>query len=219
MFSVDEQYHNLELWSRFEVTVLADDCPNSDAYLKISLSNIYTYDDLFFSFFTLVSSNAKPADVIVSIREFINHFFLCKECATHFVNMTYNAENEINTYNQSILYLWRSKSIHPSLCFFTINIRFILGHNTVNKRLRYENYTNDPYWPKVPFPTKQQCHQCVQKTDDNGDAMEYNESATYVFFKEFYHLNHSTTIPSCDQVLFILIVMINIFISNKYTWC
>jgi hypothetical protein len=63
-----------------------------------------------FSCFTLVPSNGKPSDVVVSIREFIGNFFLCEECATHFVNMTFNAESEINSFEESVLYLWRSKA-------------------------------------------------------------------------------------------------------------
>ncbi|UJR13479.1 hypothetical protein I4U23_000493 [Adineta vaga] len=140
-----------------------------------------------------LSSNVKPFDVIVSIREFINHYFLCEECVTHFVNMTSNVENEINSYDESVLYLWRC-------------------HNSVNKRLRYENYTNDPDWPKVPFPTKQQCNQCVQQTDENGDVIEYNSKETYQFLKEFYYLNHSKGIDKSNRMLLFLIILINILI-------
>ncbi|CAF1215251.1 unnamed protein product [Adineta steineri] len=141
-------------------------------------------------------SYIKPSDVIVSIREFIGNFFLCEECVTHFVNMTINAENEIKSYHESILYLWRS-------------------HNIVNKRLRYEEYTNDPNWPKVPFPTKEQCNLCAQQIDENGDAREYNENETYKFLKEFYSLNNSMRIQTYNLILLFSIVILNILISNK----
>ena len=49
----------------------------------------------------------KPWDIIVSIRKFIGKFFLCEECAQHFKNMTANAENEVNSFKESVLYLWR----------------------------------------------------------------------------------------------------------------
>jgi hypothetical protein len=54
-----------------------------------------------------VASNVKPSDVIVAIREFVRKFFLCEECTKHFINMTTNAENEIDSYKENVLYLWR----------------------------------------------------------------------------------------------------------------
>jgi c-di-GMP-related signal transduction protein len=46
---------------------------------------------------------------MVSIREFIRNFFLCEECVTHFVNMTSNVENEIHSFDETVIYLWQSK--------------------------------------------------------------------------------------------------------------
>ncbi len=57
-----------------------------------------------------MSSNVKPADMIVSIREFVRKFFLCEECVQHFTNMTSNAENEVNSFKETVLYLWRGNS-------------------------------------------------------------------------------------------------------------
>ena len=59
----------------------------------------------------LVPSSVKPSDLIISIREYIRKFFLCDECSKHFVNMTQNAENEVTSYKESVLYLWRSKPL------------------------------------------------------------------------------------------------------------
>lgn len=67
-----------------------------------------------------------------------------------------------------------------------------LGHNKVNQRLRYEEITNDPAWPKVPFPNKDQCNSCVEQVDENGDAKEYNENETYKYLKTYYYL-HGTS--------------------------
>ncbi|CAF1153829.1 unnamed protein product [Adineta steineri] len=115
-------------------------------------------------------ANVQPPDMIISIREFIRKFFLCEECVKHFTNMTANAENEINSYKESVLYIWR-------------------GHNTVNKRLRDDELTNDPAWPKVPFPTKQECNSCVRQVDENNDAVEYDENETYNYLKDYYNLH------------------------------
>jgi len=48
--------------------------------------------------------------MIVSIREFVRKFFLCEECVKHFTNMTSNVENEINSFKENVLYLWRGNS-------------------------------------------------------------------------------------------------------------
>jgi hypothetical protein len=61
-----------------------------------------------------VPSNVKPTDLIRSIREFVRHFFLCEECSKHFINMTSNAENEINSFKENVLYLWQGNSYRIS---------------------------------------------------------------------------------------------------------
>jgi hypothetical protein len=125
--------------------------------------------------------------------------------------MTSNAENEITSFYESVLYLWRGKNRKSSI----FKISFCLGHNIVNQRLRSEEYSNDPNWPKIPFPTKQQCNSCVQQVDENGDAMEYNEKEVYQYFKEFYYLQNSGRYYRCNYLLLFFIFMGNIFIFNK----
>ncbi|UJR33827.1 hypothetical protein I4U23_021251 [Adineta vaga] len=117
-----------------------------------------------------LTSNVKPTDVLVSIREFIRKFFLCEECVKHFTNMTANVENEVHSYKDSVLYLWR-------------------GHNTVNQRLRHEELSSDPSWPKVPFPTKQECNSCVRQVDENNNAIEFDDTEVYNYFKDYYNLH------------------------------
>ncbi|CAF1263111.1 unnamed protein product [Adineta ricciae] len=119
-------------------------------------------------------SNAKPTDVIVPIREFVRKFFLCEECVKHFTNMTSNAEHEISSYKENVLYLWR-------------------GHNKVNERLRNEELSSDPAWPKVPFPTKQECNTCVRQVDENNDATEFDENEVYNYLKEYYDIQKTSS--------------------------
>jgi hypothetical protein len=76
-----------------------------------------------------------------------------------------------------------------NLYFIFINIYF-LAHNEVNKRLEGNEISNDPAWPKVPFPTKQQCNSCVTQIDENGESLEFDENETYKYFKEFYSLKN-----------------------------
>lgn len=118
-----------------------------------------------------LSSTVKPSDVIVSIREFVRHFFLCEECVRHFTNMTSNAENEIDSFKEAVLYLWRA-------------------HNNANRRLRNEETSSDPAWPKVPFPTKEQCSSCVRQVDENNDAIEFDENETFQYLKSYYSLQN-----------------------------
>ncbi len=66
----------------------------------------------------------------------------------------------------------------------------ILGHNKVNQRLRGEEISNDPAWPKVPFPSKEQCNSCVRQVDENDDALEYDENETYNYLKNYYNLKN-----------------------------
>jgi hypothetical protein len=68
-----------------------------------------------------------------------------------------------------------------------------LGHNQVNKRLRGEELLNDPAWPKVPFPTKEQCNSCVLQVDENDDAIEYDENETYNYLKNYYNLQNTAS--------------------------
>jgi len=65
-----------------------------------------------------------------------------------------------------------------------------LGHNQVNKRLRDEELTNDPAWPKIPFPSKRECDSCVRQVDENDDALEYDENETYNYLKEYYNIKN-----------------------------
>ena len=88
------------------------------------------------------------------------------------------------------------------------------GHNKVNKRLRFEETSTDPSWPKVPFPTKDQCNVCVLETNDDGDATVFDEKETYKYLKEFYTLqskvitNGGTTIRMYISVLLIIVVLL-----------
>lgn len=58
---------------------------------------------------------------------------------------------EVTSWNDSILWLW-------------------LAHNEVNKRLSGDQ-TEDPEYPKGPFPTKERCPRCYN-TDDTWNIEE-----------------------------------------------
>ena len=60
------------------------------------------------------------------------------------------------------------------------------GHNKVNQRLRHDETSTDPAWPKVPFPTQQECNSCVRQVDSQGDAIDYDDEQTYEYLKSYY---------------------------------
>lgn len=77
---------------------------------------------------------------------------------------------------------------------FKISLKIIeslfLVHNKVNKRLRGEEVSNDPAWPKVQFPTKEQCSACVLRVDENNEVIEYDENETYNYLRNFYNMQN-----------------------------
>ena len=163
--------------------------------------------------FLLVPPTSKPYDLIVSIRDFVGKFFLCEECAMDFMNMTINAESEVNSTEESVLYLWRGKARRHDGRSQQCTNPFSSGHNLVNERLRYDNITNDPAWPKVPFPTKQQCNSCVRNVDQHGDAMEYDENEVYKYFRNFYTPNNAATAQSYARLSFVCFSLLLVFVQ------
>lgn len=69
----------------------------------------------------------------------------------------------------------------------------------MNERLRNEELSSDPAWPKVPFPTKQECNSCVRQVNENNDATEFDENEVYNYLKEYYDL-HKTSPKSSTGV-------------------
>ena len=71
----------------------------------------------------------------------------------------------------------------------------------MNARLRYENLTNDPAWPKIPFPSRSQCSSCVRRVDVNGDASEYDEQQVIGYLNEFYSFSTGAINERLNQLL------------------
>ena len=63
----------------------------------------------------------------------------------------------------------------------------------MNERLRNEELSSDPAWPKVPFPTKQECNTCVRQVDANNDATEFDENEVYNYLKEYYDIQKTSS--------------------------
>ena len=109
------------------------------------------------------------AEVLRRVKGFIEHFFACDVCRTHFLQMTQEAAfREAQTPRQAVLWLWRA-------------------HNIVNDRLGREEAaeaessgTPNPNPAKVQFPTNEQCPECF------SPSKGYDERAVFNFLQRIY---------------------------------
>lgn len=107
--------------------------------------------------------------VLFAMRGYIKHFFSCKHCADHFVKMSKDMSSELDRHpGSSMLWLWKK-------------------HNVVNARLKGDE-TEDPFHPKIQFPSMLMCPRCYRRGD------EWNEKEVLNFLINHYkngNINHS----------------------------
>jgi len=99
---------------------------------------------------TIPKSGLTGLEILKRIRGFIDYFFGCRYCRDHFVAMASNVANEVESYDDAILWLWER-------------------HNRVNARLASDRST-DPEHPKIQFPRRDICSDCrkeIKKKDNN----------------------------------------------------
>ncbi|OTF70158.1 sulfhydryl oxidase-like protein, partial [Euroglyphus maynei] len=100
--------------------------------------------------------------VLPVMRDYIETFFTCAQCRHHFLNASSDLAGQLPYLNSSVLWLW------------TI-------HNQMNSRLSNDrDFTQDPYFVKVQFPTRTMCPNCM---DDLG---QYNEHRIMDFLQHYY---------------------------------
>lgn len=102
---------------------------------------------------SMVRRNVTHHEVLPLMKSYVKDFFTCKSCAAHFDSLTYNLTTQLPYKNSSVLLLWQI-------------------HNVVNERTA-GSASEDPYFPKVPFPTSQECPKCrfdrsKRKSDENA---------------------------------------------------
>ncbi|XP_052580211.1 sulfhydryl oxidase 2 [Peromyscus californicus insignis] len=117
-----------------------------------------------------------PQAVLQTIRRYIHTFFGCKECGEHFEEMAKESMNSVETPDQAVLWLWRK-------------------HNMVNSRLA-GHLSEDPKFPKVPWPTPELCPACHEEI--KGLA-SWNEDQVLVFLKQHYSKDNLVDTYSVDQ--------------------
>jgi len=94
-----------------------------------------------------------PVRVLMTMVDYIKHFFGCRHCAEHFLKVAEEGKavlKEVKTDEDSIIWLWRA-------------------HNLANLRLKDDAATNDPAYPKEVYPNDAFCSRCFQ-TPSNTDS-------------------------------------------------
>ncbi|XP_005083718.1 sulfhydryl oxidase 2 [Mesocricetus auratus] len=117
-----------------------------------------------------------PQAVLQTIRKYIHTFFGCKECGEHFEEMAKESMNSVKTRDQAVLWLWKK-------------------HNMVNSRLA-GHLSEDPKFPKVPWPTPDLCPACH---DEIKGLDSWNEDQVLVFLKQHYSRDNLVDTYSVDQ--------------------
>ncbi|CAH2316748.1 sulfhydryl oxidase 2 isoform X1 [Pelobates cultripes] len=101
--------------------------------------------------------------VLQTMRQYIKHFFGCRECAGHFESMAKESMDDVKTLKEAVLWLWSK-------------------HNKVNKRLAGAA-SEDVKSPKVDWPTPDMCPACHGEVKG---VHNWNEEEVLVFLKKHY---------------------------------
>uniref|UniRef100_UPI0020223CD3 sulfhydryl oxidase 2 n=1 Tax=Myodes glareolus TaxID=447135 RepID=UPI0020223CD3 len=117
-----------------------------------------------------------PQAVLQTIRRYIHTFFGCKECGEHFEEMAKESLSSVKTPDQAVLWLWRK-------------------HNMVNSRLA-GHLSEDPKFPKVPWPTPDLCPACHEEIKGLDS---WNEDQVLVFLKHHYSKGNLVDTYTVDQ--------------------
>lgn len=63
-----------------------------------------------------------PLEVLQTMREFMHHFYYCRDCSKHFEGMAKESMDQVKSRDEAILWLWER-------------------HNTVNMRVKSKDST------------------------------------------------------------------------------
>ncbi len=118
-----------------------------------------------------VSRKTDKANTVLSaMKSFVEHFFGCRECARHFLQMAENGsaiDREVHSVEDALLWLWKA-------------------HNKVNVRLSGD-ISDDEVFPKERFPNRQHCSDCYNNRLAGSDGWrEYRLANVKQFLKEMY---------------------------------
>lgn len=117
--------------------------------------------------FSFASETVNPQRVLLAVRGYMQHFFGCKECVDNFLFMARFLDTEVQSYEDSVLWLWRT-------------------HNRANERL-HGDASEDPLFPKVKFPPVEMCLEChIRVPEADGMHLAWDEDKVLEFLANFY---------------------------------
>ncbi|XP_028664939.1 sulfhydryl oxidase 2 [Erpetoichthys calabaricus] len=117
-----------------------------------------------------------PQAVLQTMRKYITTFFGCQECGRHFEEMAKESMNQVNTADESVLWLWKK-------------------HNIVNNRLAGA-LSEDPMFPKTSWPTPDLCPACHEEVDG---LHTWNEKEVLAFLKRHYVFSNMSPKYTAEQ--------------------
>ncbi|KAM6170140.1 sulfhydryl oxidase 2 [Rhynchocyon petersi] len=116
-----------------------------------------------------------PHKVLQALRKYIRTFFGCRECGEHFEAMAQESLDAVKSADQAVLWLWSK-------------------HNVVNSRLA-GHLSEDPRFPKAPWPTPDLCPACHEEV--KGLA-SWDEGQVLTFLKHHYSRTNLLDTYSAD---------------------
>ncbi|XP_002155792.1 sulfhydryl oxidase 1 isoform X1 [Hydra vulgaris] len=118
-------------------------------------------------------------EILRRIRSFIDHYFGCRYCRDHFIEMSKDLQKEVKTQEEAIVWLWSR-------------------HNRVNARLE-RDISSDPFHRKVQFPPKSLCASCHNPISTKDTLIfsptvvennaKWSRKFVLEFLKDHYNLN------------------------------
>nr|XP_020145197.1 LOW QUALITY PROTEIN: sulfhydryl oxidase 2 [Microcebus murinus] len=117
-----------------------------------------------------------PQAVLQAVRGYVRTFFGCRECGEHFEEMATESLDSVKTPDQAVLWLWKK-------------------HNVVNGRLA-GHLSEDPKFPKVPWPTPDLCPACHEEIKGLDT---WDEGQVLTFLKRHYSRSNLVDTYSVDQ--------------------
>ncbi|XP_006036249.1 sulfhydryl oxidase 1 isoform X1 [Alligator sinensis] len=110
--------------------------------------------------------DADPLEVLQTMREFMHHFYYCRDCSKHFEGMAKESMDQVKSRDEAILWLWER-------------------HNTVNMRVKNQS-NEDPKFPKTLWPPSNLCPLC----HNNLSESPWNKTEVLSFLQRHYSLTN-----------------------------
>lgn len=119
-----------------------------------------------------LTSDSEVPLMMKFLKSFNTHFFQCEVCQRHFAKvLDSGAAKSVRTRKDLVLWLW---SVHNEVNSRLAEIEKRYGHSS----------TGDPAFPKLQFPTPEQCPIC-QKLDSASKPM-YNSEEVFNYLIKTY---------------------------------